>query len=136
MISLHLINVKYSIHTTKMECPICYEMMGSDNEHNLACNHKFHRTCISKWRQTAHTCPICRADICGNDLVLTRPGPDMAFLIARVKSLLQNYRDATDINEKEYKLECILRIVTRHHMEYDIRVMDALASHGINLPTA
>lgn len=54
------------IHINMSECAICLNHMINRSERNartLPCNHKFHTSCINRWkRQGNYTCPICRHD--------------------------------------------------------------------------
>jgi hypothetical protein len=49
---------------TNQRCSVCLENF----EHNqiirkLNCNHIFHYTCVDKWFETKHKCPLCRFDL-------------------------------------------------------------------------
>ena len=43
-----------------MDCPICIDPLVDDTYTTL-CNHEFHTTCIWRWLQESHFCPMCRA---------------------------------------------------------------------------
>jgi hypothetical protein len=53
----------------KTECSICYELIGKGKMCLLACNHVYHRDCITPWitknqKESFYpTCPYCREDI-------------------------------------------------------------------------
>ena len=49
------------------KCSICYENMDSVNISVLMCGHKFHTSCIFKWR---NSCPMCKNNIIKNDETL------------------------------------------------------------------
>jgi hypothetical protein len=77
---------------------------------------------------------MCRAPfgaITVQSTVPISPGINTGFLIARVMSLLNDYEKATDTAEKEYKLTVVARMVSRHYLQYDVRVTAALARHNI-----
>lgn len=45
-------------------CAICLEdFTNFSNTKTLKCNHKFHVSCINKWKKSNNTCPICRETI-------------------------------------------------------------------------
>ena len=44
---------------TRPTCTICLDFLD-DNPKTLACGHKFHEHCITRWCATRQTCPICR----------------------------------------------------------------------------
>lgn len=46
----------------KQECSICFDGMAAAPVQILACMHKFHKHCISKWLSNNPTCPLCRAN--------------------------------------------------------------------------
>ena len=39
------------------ECGVCYE---NQTEVKMSCGHKFCKSCITKWKEHADTCPFCR----------------------------------------------------------------------------
>lgn len=45
-------------------CAICLEDYQADDDvaysKDLKCKHAFHKTCITKWLQSHHNCPVCR----------------------------------------------------------------------------
>lgn len=42
-------------------CPICLQsFLRSESINTIACNHKFHHSCIVNWVQINVSCPICR----------------------------------------------------------------------------
>ena len=49
-----------------MECSICYELIDTNNNQILKCNHVFHKECINKWLKKNNKCPICRKIIIYN----------------------------------------------------------------------
>ena len=64
------------IEETVKECSICYcamhELFRVDSV-TTPCNHTFHTTCLSKWKQTgAVTCPLCRGRLSDDDQVSTK----------------------------------------------------------------
>jgi hypothetical protein len=42
------------------ECSICMKNIPKHEFYKTICNHIFHKTCVKKWFQLKHTCPICR----------------------------------------------------------------------------
>jgi hypothetical protein len=42
-------------------CPICHDDEVVEPGIPLQCGHVFHTTCVEKWAQEGHTCPVCRA---------------------------------------------------------------------------
>ena len=58
---------KYFFFTKIMStsnCSICLEAISNTENDNIItlplCNHKFHRTCFTRWRENNNTCPNCR----------------------------------------------------------------------------
>jgi hypothetical protein len=49
-------------------CAICLELVG--NSTTLNCKHVFHFRCILQWAAVGRSCPVCRARIGAEDLVL------------------------------------------------------------------
>jgi hypothetical protein len=58
----------------------------------------------------------------------------MAFVLARLMSIMQNYADAVDPAEKEYKRATIYRMIEKHHLMYDNRVITALNRYNLPIP--
>lgn len=54
-------------NTSVAECPICLEMIFSNDIEGLLCGHIFHKKCIKAWRIRSNLCPICGLD---TDLVI------------------------------------------------------------------
>lgn len=50
-----------------MLCPICHENMR--NTSILSCNHRYHTTCIERWRDVNNTCPECREPITNSEKI-------------------------------------------------------------------
>lgn len=114
-----------------MECAICFESVtGSCQQRRLGCNHLYHKGCIDNWIVRTPTCPLCRSPVVVRE---DTPQPPMSVVIARVMSLIRDYAQASDDNERLYKLDLIYKLVERHHLSYDDRVCVALARHGIPL---
>jgi len=42
------------------ECPVCYQALEWWPTSTTACNHKFHKKCLTKWRAVKSSCPMCR----------------------------------------------------------------------------
>ena len=42
-----------------LQCSICYEQ----GDYQLHCGHVFHKRCITKWKESSRSCPLCRASI-------------------------------------------------------------------------
>jgi hypothetical protein len=48
-------------HVVLGECPICIESMTHRTSRYINCNHRFHKTCLNRWKdQGKRTCPVCR----------------------------------------------------------------------------
>jgi hypothetical protein len=45
------------------ECSICIDSDRTEKWSILNCGHKFHTSCISKWRPSTNKCPTCRTEI-------------------------------------------------------------------------
>ena len=45
----------------ELECCICYETIGEQNNCTTPCGHKFCFVCMMKTLETSNTCPCCRA---------------------------------------------------------------------------
>ena len=45
---------------SKMECPICYDVINEGESTRTPCGHTFHVTCMTSWLERATTCPSCR----------------------------------------------------------------------------
>ena len=42
-------------------CAICLsDILKSEKSDKLRCKHIYHSTCINKWKEKQHTCPVCR----------------------------------------------------------------------------
>ena len=50
-------------HGILFSCPICFGNARDTPTTTTACGHCFHTACIKRWRSTANTCPLCRAEI-------------------------------------------------------------------------
>ena len=46
----------------KSPCCICLDNITSGHT-RLACDHDFHKSCIIKWQEINHTCPLCRESL-------------------------------------------------------------------------
>jgi len=46
-------------------CTVCFQPM--ENGRALPCGHVLHRRCLLSWLERAHTCPICREDVFGDN---------------------------------------------------------------------
>lgn len=51
------------VNSQNEECCICMDIDNNIEWSMLACDHKFHRKCISQWLRSNQTCPICRIRI-------------------------------------------------------------------------
>ena len=52
---------RHHLQSIPKECPVCYDKKSSLEA--LSCGHVFCTDCLTKWRQTSSTCPICRANV-------------------------------------------------------------------------
>jgi hypothetical protein len=50
-------------HDILFSCPICFGNARDTPTTTTACGHCFHTACIKRWRNTANTCPLCRAAV-------------------------------------------------------------------------
>lgn len=41
-----------------MDCSICTEQLNDTVV--TICNHRFHKTCLTKWEKLSQSCPLCR----------------------------------------------------------------------------
>ena len=48
---------------TSQECCICMDNDCIQSWSSLPCGHMFHASCVSRWINTHHTCPVCRFDM-------------------------------------------------------------------------
>ncbi|WCJ19592.1 RING/U-box superfamily protein [Euphorbia peplus] len=48
--------------TEKEDCGICLEEITEIGA-GMPCDHVFHRTCIEKWLNISHSCPLCRSEL-------------------------------------------------------------------------
>lgn len=56
-----------SHHTLEPICPIC--LQNRDNEAMAtpeSCNHMFHESCLLRWMESSHECPMCRKPLVGD----------------------------------------------------------------------
>ena len=44
-------------------CSICLCDIGKKEKKTLACKHDYHASCITEWRETHITCPVCRVEM-------------------------------------------------------------------------
>ena len=49
--------------STAQECCICMDNECIQPWRGLPCGHMFHASCVSRWIDTHHTCPVCRFDM-------------------------------------------------------------------------
>lgn len=47
----------------KAHCSICLCDIGKKEKKTLACKHDYHASCITEWRETHITCPVCREEM-------------------------------------------------------------------------
>ena len=52
-----------TIQTASSPCAICQEPISSGGARIRACQHEYHRSCISNWFSMSVRCPVCRHDI-------------------------------------------------------------------------
>ena len=53
----------FGVSLLKDECPICMNNIDQNSLITTPCGHKFHRVCLSEWKATNNTCPICRKSL-------------------------------------------------------------------------
>ena len=116
-----------------MECSICYEEMRVGSRHTLGCGHMYHKECLATWLRSAHTCPMCRAEIPVG--VQTRVAPTMAAVIGRFMRVLREYERATTADERAFKLEQLVTIYRTYRLSYDVRIEDAIREAGVVMPS-
>lgn len=81
------------------DCPICL-----DNLHNpviTPCAHAFGRECIERVIETQHKCPMCRADLKDNS-ILVQPANDFGD---------EGKDDSLDLDASSTKLEALIGIL-------------------------
>lgn len=54
--------------STKLDCPICYEVLVGQNVKVTPCGHMFCTVCILESLKDSQHCPICRKNICEDTL--------------------------------------------------------------------
>ena len=48
----------------KAHCSICLcDIEANEKKTILECNHTYHASCITEWRETHITCPVCRLEM-------------------------------------------------------------------------
>lgn len=45
------------------QCPICLEALILETQKITKCQHTFCMSCLDKWLETNHTCPMCRTEL-------------------------------------------------------------------------
>ena len=45
------------------QCPICLESLLPETQKITKCQHTFCGSCLNKWLETNHTCPMCRTEV-------------------------------------------------------------------------
>ena len=52
------------MHESAEECAICLlGLQGDPDVVPLNCGHRFHHACLSRWLESASTCPVCRSEV-------------------------------------------------------------------------
>lgn len=80
------------------DCPICLEPLHSPVITH--CAHAFGRECISRVIETQKKCPMCRAEL-----------PDESILVEPANEYGDEVKDEIDINETSTKLEALINIL-------------------------
>lgn len=44
-------------------CSICISDIDVNEKKILACNHSYHASCITQWREKNISCPVCRVEM-------------------------------------------------------------------------
>lgn len=112
-------------------CCVCFGVLDTPYE-VIECGHMFCRLCIFKWIEDPYyntsTCPICRRDICAEDL---RPAPES----------IQNYINKLKVKCDFVELGCIadVRFVdyARHHSQCPLnprKPIKCMRGCGVRLP--
>ncbi|KAF0692351.1 Aste57867_16566 [Aphanomyces stellatus] len=57
---IQLASVAVAFADDNEECSICMASMVNDDCVALACDHRFHRRCVTAWLNMKSTCPTCR----------------------------------------------------------------------------
>lgn len=65
--------------STTLLCVICYEDVELKNVETTECGHKFCKKCLTKWKKTKNTCPMCRRNIKKSE-----PEPEKTCSFSRV----------------------------------------------------
>ena len=71
-------------------CSICLcDIAKKEKETILACKHTFHTSCLTEWRETHITCPVCRVEMrlsCAEkcNVCMTLPSSRCALELVRV----------------------------------------------------
>jgi hypothetical protein len=48
------------MHTGE-SCSVCMNHMNDATSRTLGCSHRFHKSCLERWKLRSNTCPVCRA---------------------------------------------------------------------------
>jgi hypothetical protein len=121
---------------SKMECPVCLDLMGSGQEKVLSCVHSVCETCLPEVL-IAGNCPLCRKDVSpvvgtiGPPVKFTPPEFSMTILEPtdpKIDALILKYQSEV----QKYKKE--VEIYTEECQKYQERIerMKALAQRGYN----
>lgn len=62
-VSLPLPAINEVVLNINQECCICMDIDNIQPWRGLPCGHMFHTSCVSRWIDTHHTCPVCRFDM-------------------------------------------------------------------------
>lgn len=45
------------------ECPICLQLLGTNDVRRTLCHHEYCSQCITRWFEKHRTCPVCKTDL-------------------------------------------------------------------------
>ena len=119
------------------ECMICFESCASEKKAYItSCNHKFHKTCMSKWTKHKYgplTCPTCR------DIIVSHPFYKEQWKVVSDHTLVQLGGEYSRIIHRygvtvcEWKLMMdVLKLLVDHIEALDTETVRAKANEKFN----
>ncbi|XP_034660475.1 E3 ubiquitin-protein ligase RZF1-like [Drosophila subobscura] len=68
------------------ECSVCKESLQADEIlKSMPCKHEFHKHCLIRWLREARTCPLCRCNVQGRQLVYRQFSRNMEMQSRRTR---------------------------------------------------
>ncbi|BFF90650.1 E3 ubiquitin-protein ligase RZF1-like [Drosophila madeirensis] len=68
------------------ECSVCKESLQADEIlKSMPCKHEFHKHCLIRWLKEARTCPLCRCNLQGRQLVYRQFSRNMEMQSRRTR---------------------------------------------------